>query len=529
MSLLLLAACGPGGIGGVANYTLHLVPVVPSNETPFEGAEKVELEVVSSGAAPVTVDLGSLAAGDKGLATDLPELVDATITVSAWRGDEQVAWGRATGINLVTGELDLAVFVARPGQVGWFPSYPERSFSPAVAALGDGRFISMGGAATGGTGRLNREVAGIYTLDLTPPESALAFTEAGTVPEWTDANGATHDAGRSGFRLLPIQVAGNDEGKWVLAGGSAGSGLEDGTSVTASASLYDPDTGAFELLRDRDSLVYASSGYVALPNVQGAIVYWGGWGDSPSSNQVANVTNVQLYDPTSRNFRDLGVVTSVGQIDAGIADLGNDGTLLCGGGRLGDWDSDGYIDWVSQTACIQISLDGGIGNAQPLPDSRVGHAMVTLPDGRVLLAGGASSALTPRVPADPADEIPAIKDVWLYNPETDTWAEDGKMQLPRAGHTMTVLPDGRVLVAGGASTYLLGGLASEPLSCVEIFDPALASSEMVGDCSPDDAAGGLGGRAYQPSVAVDPDYGILFVGGGESDTTVQDVVGLFLP
>jgi hypothetical protein len=529
MIVLLLAACGETpGTGPVTRYTLHLQPVVPFNEAPFEGSDRTQLLVEAPGQEPATYDLGALVSGDTSVASDLPELVDATLTVTAWREDVVVAWGRAGPVSLGDGELDVAMLVARPGEVAWLSALPGTTYRPGLAAIGDGAFVAMGGVSESANGGLTREVDDIYTLDLAPPDEALAFAEAGKLPTWTDYNGSEHD-GRFGFELQPITLPGDDEGKLVLAGGSAGGGLEDATSVTAGVFLYDPASGEFELLRDRDSLAYPRSEYISSVNAQGSIVYWGGWGATSDPRLVSYVSNVEIYDPVNRRFTDAGVVNTLGQVDAAIAGLGTDGTLICGGGRLGDFSGDGGVDFVTYGGCVTVGLNGTIAEARPLPESRVGPAMVTLADGRVMLSGGATSPDVPRIPNNPPDELPATDTVWLYNPNNDTWADGGTLLLPRAGHRASLLPDGRVLVVGGASTYLMSGLATEPLSCVEIFDPARGSSTMVGSCDETDDAGGLAGRAWQPNLAVDPVYGVLVIGGGASATAAQDAVSLYVP
>jgi hypothetical protein len=51
----------------------------------------------------------------------------------------------------------------------------------------------------------------------------------------------------------------------------------------------------------------------------------------------------------------------------------------------------------------------------------------------------------------------------LYDPVAETWAATSDMIQTRLGHTATLLPDGRVLVVGGAG--------SELQAAAELYDP----------------------------------------------------------
>src|SRR5215813_12544864 len=72
---------------------------------------------------------------------------------------------------------------------------------------------------------------------------------------------------------------------------------------------------------------------------------------------------------------------------------------------------------------------------------RVAHAATLLPSGKVLVAGGSMA------PAGPG-----LATAELYDPVTGSWTPTGSLSVARWGHTMTLLPTGKVLVAGGFDT-----------------------------------------------------------------------------
>ena len=89
-----------------------------------------------------------------------------------------------------------------------------------------------------------------------------------------------------------------------------------------------------------------------------------------------------------------------------------------------------------------------------LNTARCDHTTTLLPNGKVLVAGGSDSNLS------------ALASAELYDPASGTWTATGSLNTGRFAHTATLLPNGEVLVAGGrdsnnnASTSV--GIAARP-------------------------------------------------------------------
>lgn len=87
------------------------------------------------------------------------------------------------------------------------------------------------------------------------------------------------------------------------------------------------------------------------------------------------------------------------------------------------------------------------------------HTMTLLQDGKVLIAGGAY--------AD-GNRFVHLASCELYDPEIDRWIEVSLMHTKRAAHTATLLSNGNVLVTGG---LYFDGINDVYLTNSEIYDP----------------------------------------------------------
>jgi hypothetical protein len=86
-----------------------------------------------------------------------------------------------------------------------------------------------------------------------------------------------------------------------------------------------------------------------------------------------------------------------------------------------------------------------------LGNARGFHTATLLPNGKVLVAGGFTDII--------------LSYAELYDPGTGTWTATGSLGTARWVHTATLLASGKVLVAGGLGS-------SGALSSTELYDPA---------------------------------------------------------
>jgi hypothetical protein len=128
---------------------------------------------------------------------------------------------------------------------------------------------------------------------------------------------------------------------------------------------------------------------------------------------------------------------------------------------------------ASHTLKVAAQTGGTFSATGDMNSRRIFHTATLLTDGRVLIAGGAMID-------DQGLFNITLGSAELYDPATGTFGVTGNMTTPRDGHTATLLPNGKVLIAGGG----IGSgpsLAAHSLASAELYDPGTGTFSATGD------------------------------------------------
>lgn len=213
----------------------------------------------------------------------------------------------------------------------------------------------------------------------------------------------------------------------------AAASARETTPVHASNNGLWIAAGSMTVARERPTATLLSNGKVLLVG-----------GNNSSTNYV---NDVELYDPAADAWT-AGMSLTTGRSFHTATRLPNGKVLVVGG--FGGTPSANLA-----SAELYDPVPGTWSSANSLGTPRRAHTATLLPNGNVLIAGGVGS-----VGATPEDYL---KTAELYTPSTNLWAPAMPMAHVRESHTATLLPVGRVLIAGGFDGDYVG--------TVELYDP----------------------------------------------------------
>jgi N-acetylneuraminic acid mutarotase len=235
----------------------------------------------------------------------------------------------------------------------------------------------------------------------------------------------------------------------VLVGSVGGVSLIHGPARLVSAQAVAPGwsyTGNLNAARD---------GHVATLLGNGQVLAAGGWDGGD-----INFSSAELYDPISGKW----TVTS----PMAEGHWRPTATLIAGGRVLiagGNGTTPGEATSVAELydpATATWSLAGSMATA------RVLHTATLLPNGKVLVTGGYN------------DVSGYLQSAELFDPTTQTWSSAGHLNSTRLAHTATLLPNGKVLVVGGEGDDGRGDGFVSALNSAELYDPATGNWSLTG-------------------------------------------------
>lgn len=247
-----------------------------------------------------------------------------------------------------------------------------------------------------------------------------------------------------------------NNGKILVCGGN-----DDLNNTLTSAELYDPSTntvvptGSMAQKRYFHSIVKLQDGRVMVLGGSTQVD-----NTSPLNAALAIVSSAtdsaEIYNPATGTWSNAAPMPWK-RTGLAVSLLPNGRVLAATGAGPGLFSLPSFFN----TAAIYNPATNTWSSTGSVPGSSRALASVgTLPDGRIVLSGGATGSIT-------SFSFNAIADVSLFNPTTNTWAAGAAMSSPRCGHSVTALPTGALVVCGGGVGSVL---APTVLTSVENFD-----------------------------------------------------------
>ena len=266
------------------------------------------------------------------------------------------------------------------------PRLPEPRVGHVATRLRDGTVLVAGGWTASGV----TASALLYQ----PGESRFVRVGSMSVP-------------RGGFTATLLR-----DGRVLVVGGTRGGGR-----MLASAELYDPSTRRFVIT---GAMVAPRSAHAAAVAAGGRVLITGG---APTAGRV--VASAELFDPRTGRFARVRAMKHPRHKHAAV-ELDGGRVLVVGGSDEQDWRGRYRSAEVYDPRRAAFTATAPMAS----PRFKLSDAIVRLPSGRVLVAGGADR-------------------VELYDARRRRFSAAGGIDRARSFSTATLLPSGDVLIAGG--------------------------------------------------------------------------------
>lgn len=439
--------------------------------------------------------------------------VDArgTVSLAGWTQTRDFPWVNAAQPSNA-GQRDG--FVVRLSPVTGFGA----DVTPVVTGLAPARGRTAGGTKVTITGAGFRPGASVMFGEIpgtdvsvlsptritavSPPQAeeevmATVRTIAGTSPPAVTARFSYHEGawvptmGRLSQARYNHTATLLRDGRVLVAGGVArAAGTTSVATPLASVELYDPRTGMWSLAPL--SLNVARHRHTATLLGDGRVLVTGGASCGAEEYETCPLDSAELYNPATGAWTSVAGAMSFRRRNHTATLLPNGLVLVAGGvsdeqqPRPDDQPVGEAVPALSFVAPRSEAEDALASRAPsevfdpasnrwrqppagPLNEMRLNHTATPTAAGTVLAVGGSNYGGMTAGGSIRLERVRVNNE--LFDPATGVWRDAESHSIPRQNHTMTPLPDGRLVLAGGWSGNA-NSAADVPVAASEVFDPA---------------------------------------------------------
>lgn len=163
-----------------------------------------------------------------------------------------------------------------------------------------------------------------------------------------------------------------------------------------------------------------------------------------------------------------------------VVRLGDGRILAVGGVTFGGQSGTDYYTNVLKSCEVYDPVTDSWTLTPDMAYYRAGATANLLPDGRVLVAGGTEGNASHQL-FDSSDLLStSLKFTEIYNPATNTWSAGPNLPEPKAGAESVALNDGKILIAGGITYNVIFGIPFPDFSQnASIYNPTNNSFSSV--------------------------------------------------
>lgn len=234
--------------------------------------------------------------------------------------------------------------------------------------------------------------------------------------------------------------------------------------TTVPAQIYDPSTKKWIQTGQLVAPIRLHHTTTLLDD--GGVLLAGGFGGSQAQEKY-HLGEANIYDLQSNMWNITNNLHQPRSLHT--ATKSPDGSVIVAGGH-GDTFINDVFDYTRAYAIRSVEryvpASGEWEIMSTMQQPRSAHTATLLPDGKILVAGGLQLD-APEI----EKRVVATNSVEVYDPATDTWEYTGNMHERRAYHTATLLPNGKVLVTGGINGEPSSSADVRSLATAEVYDP----------------------------------------------------------